>query len=260
MIERMISQIELEIITACNLRCYNCDRSSRQAVSGERMSVGQVAQFVDELLELNWRWRKIVLLGGEPTLHPQILPILDHLGRYRDSFPQVTIQVTSNGYGKRVEAVLQRLHNWVVIRNTRKTLVVQPFVVYNVAPQDLDDFADADYAGGCTIPFQCGMALTRYGYYPCGAGGSIDRIFGWGIGVRTLRDVTPQRLVGAFTLLCRHCGHFHGQKASAEIMSQTWTEAYRKWHERRPQLPLAATKQAPRRAATAAADDDEWNP
>lgn len=234
----MLSRIELEIITSCNLKCYNCDRSSRQAISGEQMSVGQVAHFVDESLELGWRWRKIALLGGEPTLHPRLPRILNELDRYRRLVPDVTIQITSNGYGERVDAVLRRLPDWVAVRNTRKTSVVQPFTAYNVAPDDLAEYAGADYSTGCTIPFQCGMALTRYGYYPCGAGASIDRIFGLYRGVRTLRDVTPERLVGEFDRLCRHCGHFHGQKAAAETMSPSWTEAYRRWRQQRPALPL----------------------
>lgn len=238
MLEGMLSRIELEIITACNLKCYNCDRSSRQAVSGERMTVGQVAHFVDESLDLDWRWRKIALLGGEPTLHPHLFTILDQLKRYRDHVPQVTIQITTNGYGERVNAVLKRLPDWVVVRDTRKKSVVQPFTAYNVAPCDLDEFADADYSTGCTIPFQCGMALTRYGYYPCGAGAGIDRIFGFGVGVRALRDVTPERLVSEFSRLCRLCGHFHGRKANAEMFSETWTEAYRRWREKRPRLAL----------------------
>jgi len=234
----MLSRIELEITTACNLKCYNCDRSSRQAVSAEGMDVGQVAHFVDESLELGWAWRKIVLLGGEPTLHPGLFEILDELNRYRSRRPHVIIQLTSNGYGPRVNRTLDRLPDWVEVRNTNKTSVVQPFAAYNLAPQDLSEFADADYSGSCTIPFQCGMALTRYGYYPCGAGASIDRIFGFGLGVASLHEVTPQGLVAEFSRLCRHCGHFHGRRAETEVMSSSWSEAYVHWHARRPRLPL----------------------
>src|SRR5262249_22593099 len=150
----------------------------------------------------------------------------------------VIIQVISNGYGPHVDAVLKRLPDWVGVRNTRKKSVVQNFDASNVAPRDLADYADADFSKGCTIPFLCGMALTRYGFYPCGAGASIDRICGWGRGVRTLREVTPQQLVAEFSRLCSHCGHFHARKVNAEIMSKTWTEAYRRWHHRRPLLPL----------------------
>jgi hypothetical protein len=255
-LEAMLSRIEIEITTACNLKCHNCDRSSRQAVTAERMSVEQVAHFVDESLALAWVWRKIALLGGEPTLHPGLFEILDELDRYRARYPHVTIEVISNGYGPRVNRVLDRLPDWVALRNTRKTSVDQPFVAYNLAPQDLVDHADADYSGGCSIPYRCGMALTRYGYYPCGAGASIDRVFGFLRGVGSLREVTPQGLVAEFSRLCRHCGHFHGRKADGEVMSKSWSEAYVRWHSRRPTLPLYASKAPSPGAAGVPVRDD----
>ena len=239
LLEGMLSQIELEIITACNLKCFNCDRSSRQAVSAELMTVEQVARFVDESLELEWRWRKIALLGGEPTLHPHFFAILDEIDRYRSAFPDVFVQLISNGYGARVDRVLARVPLWVTVRNTRKHSPRQDhFDAYNVAAQDLPEYADADFSRGCTIPFACGMALTRYGFYPCGAGASVDRVFGWGRGVLALRDVTAEGLVAEFSRLCRYCGHFHGRKAGYETMSPSWVAAYERWQRARPQLPL----------------------
>jgi Radical SAM superfamily/4Fe-4S single cluster domain len=247
LLEGMLSQIELELITACNLKCFNCDRSSRQAVSAELMTLEQVARFVDESLELGWRWRKIALLGGEPTLHPRFFEILDELDRYRASEPGVVVQLISNGYGRKVERVLARLPDWVTLRNTHKTTPRQyHFDAYNVAPQDLPEYADADFSRGCTIPFMCGMALTRYGFYPCGAGASVDRVFGWGRGIGSLGEVTPEGLVGEFTLLCRYCGHFHGKKAGFEVMSASWVEAYDRWHRDRPRLPLYGADRASR--------------
>jgi Radical SAM superfamily/4Fe-4S single cluster domain len=239
LLEGMLSKIELEIITACNLKCYNCDRSSRQAPTGEMMDIAQIAHFVDESMELDWRWRRISLLGGEPTLHPSLFEILEELNRYRLQVPSVCIQVVSNGYGEKVTATLERLPVWVNIRNTQKTSVVQDyFDAYNVAPEDLEEYRDADFSEGCAIPYQCGMALTRYGFYPCGAGASIDRIWGWGRNITSLRQVTPQGLVAEFSRLCRHCGHFHGRKAATEVQSASWNSAYDQWRSEPPQLPI----------------------
>jgi hypothetical protein len=236
----MLSQIELEIITACNLRCFNCDRSSRQAVSAEAMQVRQVAQFVDESLDLEWRWRKIALLGGEPTLHPQLDKIIHELERYRARFPGTLFQLVSNGYGELVNDRLAQLPAWFCVRNTRKRSVEQPFDAYNIAPIDLEEYETADFSRGCSIPFLCGMALTRYGFYACGAGASVDRVFGIGCAVHTLRLVTPERLMAKFHTLCRYCGHFHGRKTRAETMSRSWTAAYARWHDNRPALDLYA--------------------
>jgi hypothetical protein len=240
----MLSQIELEITTACNLKCYNCDRSSRQAASTEVMGVGQVARFIDESLELGWRWRKIALLGGEPTLHPRLDEILGELDRYRTRFPATLFQLVSNGYGPGVAARLARLPEWICIRNTRKRSIEQDFDAYNVAPIDLARYAEADFSSGCSIPYLCGMGLTRHGYYPCGAGASIDRVFGIDRAVRSLRLVTPEGLIASFNALCRYCGHFHGQKTRVERMSASWTEAYARWHSRPPRLELYASAES----------------
>jgi hypothetical protein len=241
----MISHIEIEILTACNLKCYNCDRSSRQAPSGELLDVDQMEQFVEESLDLDWRWRRIALLGGEPTLHPELFDLLDRLNGYRRRFPAADVRIVSNGYGDHVRAILARLPLWVTIRNTCKTSLVQSyFDAYNIAPQDLEEYRRADFSGGCSIPFECGMALTRHGYYACGAGAGVDRIFGWGRGTGNLREVTIQRLIAEFSKLCRYCGHFHGRKASSEQMSESWVAAYARWRKAHPQLPIYGSAHA----------------
>jgi len=237
--ESMLCHIEIEILTACNLKCYNCDRSSRQAPTGEVLTVAQVERFVEESTELDWCWRRIALLGGEPTLHPDLFAILDRLNRYRAKFPEVVFRIISNGYGEQVSLTLERLPRWVSIQNTHKNSVVQShFDAYNIAPQDLKEYRNADFSVGCTIPFASGMALTRHGYYPCGAGASIDRVFGLGRAVSSLRQVTIEGLTGEFSRLCRYCGHFHGLSASSELMSKSWAEAYSRWREKQPQLAL----------------------
>jgi hypothetical protein len=190
-------------------------------------------------MALDWYWRRIALLGGEPTLHPDLFAILDRLNRYRGRFPGVDIRIVSNGYGEQVIATLARLPPWVSIQNTHKNSVVQShFDAYNIAPQDLEEYRNADFSEGCTIPFSCGMALTRHGYYPCGAGASIDRIFGCGRTVGSLRQVTIEGLTGEFSRLCRYCGHFHGRTASSELMSESWAGAYSRWREKQPRLPI----------------------
>ena len=53
------------------------------------MSPEQVSRFVRESIALGWEWRRIGLLGGELTLHPELHQILKILLSYRDKFPAV---------------------------------------------------------------------------------------------------------------------------------------------------------------------------
>jgi hypothetical protein len=99
------------------------------------------------------------------------------------------------------------------------------------------------------------MGLTRYGYYPCGAGASLDRIFGFDIGIKQLAEVTPERLVEQLRRLCGRCGHFrdfdvryHFDRTgdpdalvgwtTSQQTSVTWQRAYAAYRTNPPVLTL----------------------
>src|SRR3712207_347384 len=94
-----MSRVEIEISTFCNLRCPNCDRSSPQAPSDECMSIEQIERFVAESVELDWPWERVVILGGEPTLHPDFDDVLDVLGKYHRHRPETVFRMYTNGFG-----------------------------------------------------------------------------------------------------------------------------------------------------------------
>lgn len=231
--------VEIEITTACNLGCFNCDRSSGQAVSTERMTVAQIRKFVDESIAQNHKWTRIKILGGEPTLHSDLIAILTELKRYKDTvYSGCVIWVYSNGYGAKVDEVIERLPPWVKIQNTAKESRLQDFSAYNIAPIDLDEYRDSDFTKACDITEGCGVGLTRYGFYLCGAGASVDRVFGLDVGIKCVRDLTRDNLFAQRAILCSRCGHFHTFRAGLQQTSKSWQEAYERYHQRRPELTL----------------------
>lgn len=224
------SEIQIEITTLCNLDCFNCDRSVRQAPSTESMSLSQIERFVAESLALCWEWKQITLIGGEPTLHPQFWEILGTIERYKRVHVDCVVEVSSNGYGPRVKSVLAQLPPWVVVDSSEKKSNKHLFSSYNVAAVDLPQFRGADFTKGCWITSECGMGLTRNGYYPCGAGASVDRVFGHDIGLKQLSLVNSRSMVEQLATLCQHCGHFKtsygAPRIDKEVMSTSWVEAY----------------------------------
>jgi hypothetical protein len=84
----------------------------------------------------NIGWKKIHLIGGEPTLHPQFDEIPRTIMEYRDRHsPGAHIAISTNGYGPEVNAVLARIPPGVVVHNTRKTGREQKrFIRFNLAP------------------------------------------------------------------------------------------------------------------------------
>ncbi|MBF0622663.1 MAG: 4Fe-4S cluster-binding domain-containing protein [Magnetococcales bacterium] len=252
-------RMEIEIITACNLKCYSCNRSSTQAPSGEMMCMEQLHKFLEESNRLNWPWRRLALIGGEPTIHPKFKEIVDLFQPYMEQNPECFLQVSTNGYGKKVKQKIADLPEWVVLQNSEKQGSNQSFVSYNVAPCDVDEYQNTalgpycleyheDQAvKACVLVEGCGIALTRYGYYACGPGASIDRVFGFNIGIKKLEDVTHENFKKQLRSLCKYCGHYKHSDMNqeekeilleTETVSSSWRKAYADYKQEKPKLDL----------------------
>ena len=156
--------VEIDITWACNLRCFNCNRSCEQAPTGEGMSVAQIRHFVEESVAAGKQWRRIRILGGEPTLHPDFLEILEILRSWRAGHaPGAIVEVATNGHGDKVAAMIAQIPADVVVENTDKAGPEQPFLSFNVAPRDLKRYRLSDFKNACWVAENCGVGLTAAG-------------------------------------------------------------------------------------------------
>jgi hypothetical protein len=205
---RSRERIEIDITYACNLRCINCNRSVSQAPEKLHMPVDMIRRFVGDSIARNKRWKSIRVLGGEATLHPSFLVILDELLKYLEWEPRCVITVVTNGHGKAINAALAKIPPAIVIENSLKTGNLQPhFGAFNMAPIDDPALRHADFRNGCAIMHNCGMGLTPLGYYPCAIAGGIDRITGHQLGYDSL-PLDTDNMTTVSEKLCRLCGHF----------------------------------------------------
>ena len=235
--------IEIDITYACNLSCFNCNRSVRQAPSGDRVTVEQIERFLRESIDKGFTWRRVRLLGGEPTVHPQFFEIVDLLMAYRrEHSPKMLLAVHTNGYGDKVGAILDRLPPDVKIVNTAKTGVSTLFYPFNLAPRDAATHRFVDYSMGCRVPEHCGTGLNAFGYYPCAVAGGIDRVLGLDIGRKELPD-GDDRMADELRQLCQWCGNFRlggynkwSGLVDHEVMSSSWKDAYERYRKHRPKL------------------------
>ncbi|WP_342675930.1 radical SAM protein [Methanofollis sp. UBA420] len=241
-----LNRIEIDITYECHLRCLNCARSCSQAPDIAAMTVSQIEKFVTESISHSVKWEKIGVLGGEPMLHPDLLEILEALLSYKETYsPETFIQITTSGYGKEVQDVIAAVPEGVIVNNTHKIQAYQEkFEPFNLAPVDQRIFCLSEYRNGCSTTTDCGLGLNTYGYYPCGPGGSIDRVMGFDIGLKHLprsrNEIFPQ-----MDQLCRHCGHFcsrhfipkeEREKIVGSPMSPSWVHAYAVFESEKPKL------------------------
>lgn len=236
--KRSRDYIEIDITYHCNLHCYNCNRSSTQAPEKLHIKIEKIKDFVDESINLKKYWNRIRVLGGEPTLHPEFLVIIDELLRYKKFCPKVIIEVVTNGHGEKVNDIIKKIPKEIWVENSNKDSVIQPeFGPFNLAPIDEKKNLFVDYSNGCAIMSDCGMGLTPMGYYPCAVAGGIDRIIKRNIGYKNIPDDSDDMLTLAKEF-CQYCGRFRdGHYIPKNIRkpiieqqtSNTWEVLYKNW-------------------------------
>lgn len=225
--------LEIDITYRCNLRCNNCNRSCTQAPSTTDIAPEKIASFLRESVSSQIRWKRIRLLGGEPTLHPRLNELLEMLIGYQSQYqPHLRIVLCTNGTGRRVKDVLSTLPSQIIIKNTDKNHRQRLFRPFNMAPLDNPVYRWADYAAGCRILKECGLGMTPAGYYPCAVAGGIDRVFGFDKGRRHLPGASDH-MRDLMALFCRYCGHFGFLwPLKKQKTSLAWKHAYSAYRRR----------------------------
>ena len=70
----------------------------RQAPSQARMTCEQIEKFVRGKHWQNRRWECFSHIGGEPTLHPDMMKNLALLSAYKENYsPDTAVQLCTNG-------------------------------------------------------------------------------------------------------------------------------------------------------------------
>ena len=247
--------LEIDLTYRCNMRCNDCNRSVTQAPENTQLSRKDIETYIQEWIAQDHQWERVRLLGGEPTLHREFLTIVDDLRAYRRAHaPKMVIEVISNGFGARVNAVLEQIPSDIKVVNTNKTSNIQPVHhTFNRAPCDFTEHDNSNFSNGCFVTEFSGTGLSPTGYYHCAVAGGIDRILGLNIGRKVL-PTSDDEMRAEMEALCRYCGHFTAQMQEvpeSEKMSESWKTAYADWRVRRAKpKSLAVNGAASTRAKT----------
>ena len=81
----------LEITSKCNLNCPMCYAAS--GPEGRHLTAAQCRAAIDRLVEVEGRPEVLQLSGGEPTIHPEFVELLD----YACQQPIDVVMINTNG-------------------------------------------------------------------------------------------------------------------------------------------------------------------
>ncbi|MBI5534884.1 MAG: radical SAM protein [Deltaproteobacteria bacterium] len=84
----------VEITNRCDLRCPACINGSGGQDKPADMTVEQFGRVIDRVLDAEKQINVLNLSGGEPLMHPQLLPILDEAVSRKDV---VRVSISTNG-------------------------------------------------------------------------------------------------------------------------------------------------------------------
>ena len=85
-----LTELWLHITDRCNLACSHCLFSSGPETTGE-LPLTQLRRYLDDAASQGCR--TFALTGGEPLVHPDLIPLIDHIL----SIPESRIAILSNG-------------------------------------------------------------------------------------------------------------------------------------------------------------------
>jgi hypothetical protein len=190
------NRLELNITYRCNLHCKGCNRLCDRTVLDEDISEGDIDLLVTRLKNEKRRLRRIKIVGGEPTLHPDFVDICLVLSLAVKQGLIDKVVVNTNGTtldkwkGFNPQGII-----WKVSRPSRKTH--RPFLW---SPKDLGLVS----RGPCKMVSVCGYSLDARGWLPCSAAPAIAYLFDMLDLYRPLEGPLPTEPWG-MDRLCEHC-------------------------------------------------------
>ena len=229
------NEAEWHITYRCDLRCINCNRLCFLPPTTRDMTLDDAREFVRQARELAW-YPKIVIIGGEPTLHRDLFGFIE----IANELSPGRVEIWSNGYRPAAKQLLAQIRSSGMARVCDATMkpdgsVILPQADFFLAPIDfgITDHPPCHNHGA----IGCGISVDADGYALCSVGGAIDSVLKLGVRTRNLADLfDPEFAYRQTRALCNVCGRGLGirneyiagsQVLYGALMSPTWQQAVR---------------------------------
>ena len=204
----MINRADVHLTYRCNLSCPSCNRACFSKLKqAPDLDIEPFQRFLEESKMLGMEY-EVLMVGGEPTLHDNLLEFIrltTEAGRKSS--------IHTNAYSPRSKEALQEV--------AKTSCVICPL---GFAPTPLPNkyftndttfISPADMGferdGPCDVWYTCGgFSVDSLGYTPCSIGGMIANLMCPSARTMNLADLLDERYVKfALKEICRHCGSLY---------------------------------------------------
>ena len=229
-------QLEFHVTYRCDLRCRGCNRAGFLGQTHiPDMTLDTFTGTLEEIEELGFS-KSILIIGGEPSLHPQCLEFL-RVAKAR-GFEQSLWTNCYNDAAKELVKITEQEELAHAVRRTWKARGVPErfhksttWTVY-CSPADCGmERAPCGWGAGC------GPSVDELGITPCPIGGVMAAyVCSPKASTKTLRDLlSSDWLHQSFKELCKHCGAFMDDELrdrpevtsiNDTLMTKTWIDAF----------------------------------
>lgn len=228
-----MSHLRANITYCCDRKCPNCNRACGVAPSSEKenMRPEQFQAALDSCNAIGRRLTKIILTGGEPSMHPQFGEFADIAMDYRAKFnPTCHVWIGTYHHPKHFHKIAEACakHPDIQIQGNPKTKPREHRYATYMAPADDPTMPANHFYRGCHLNASlCGMTVDYKGFYCCPVAPAIARVFGLNLAVVDGKDVSVDSLTAQYDTACRLCGFYRMTKVRhvAEPMTKSWVKA-----------------------------------
>jgi len=190
-----IHRMGIEITFRCNLSCnqcdHHCDQRQLEYINDSDMTLEQIDYFIEEVRKTDTIIIRLSMTGGEALVHPQVFDIGKRLHKELLEYKYVyrrRVRTISNGILTPPAGMNLYCHVKTLMPLKERT---DKHCAMLTAPRDVGQEVRCFHGAGCNIPFRCGLVLNKFGYFPCGPGGAIIRLFNMTDWIRYELPVEP---------------------------------------------------------------------
>lgn len=217
--------IEINITDRCNLSCINCHQlcGFNKNLIHSDLSVSDIDSFIKDCIFNGKKWRRIGIIGGEPTLNKDIVSMMSLLVSNAAALGDPQIIIYTNGStwkNKNHEKIVKELiglgfcygsksfssGKLVLCDSNKDNGKVYHNVMYFISPKDVRKNSNLENMD-CQEIKQCGLSLGPDGVFICHHAYAFSKIKKQKSKIKSISEINDSLIMEQLKDNCTHCGY-----------------------------------------------------